>query len=150
MAANTGWRQPRGEPVFKPQCPRLVTAGLSWGTLEMRALVVLLCTTLAACSALEGFSTATPYAAPSMPTMAAATTGAKQAAAEAKLTGPIEMSDLRQTDRGPGRFVLCIRSAQPKDGRATYYAVFFDNDDYKGSRISVIMDDCEKQAYRPA
>ena len=116
----------------------------------MRALVVLLCTALAACSALEGFSTANPYVVPSMPTMAAATTGATRAAAEAKLTGPIEMSDLRQTDRGPGRFMLCIRNAQPKDGRAaTYYSVFFDNDDYKGSRMSVIMDDCEKQAYRP-
>ena len=27
--------------------------------------------------------------------------------------------------------------------------MFFDNDDYKGSRMSVMIDDCEKQDYRP-
>jgi hypothetical protein len=115
----------------------------------MRALLVLLCSTLAACSPPEGLPPINPYVPPSMPTMAAATKGIAQAATEEKLTGPIEMSDLRETDRGPGRFVLCIRRVEPKDSRATTYAVFFDNDDYKGSRMSVIMDDCEKQAYRP-
>ena len=88
------------------------------------------------------------YALPSMPTMTAATKGIAQAVAEEKLTGPIEMSDLRQTDHGPGRFMLCIRAVGPKDSRAATYAVFFDNDDYKGARMSVIMD-CEKQVYRP-
>jgi hypothetical protein len=89
------------------------------------------------------------YALPSMPTMTAATKGIAQAVAEEKLTGPIEMSDLRQTDHGPGRFMLCIRAVGPKDSRAATYAVFFDNDDYKGTRMSVIMDYCEKQAYQP-
>ena len=84
-----------------------------------------------------------------MPTMDAASKGITRAAAEEKLTGPIEMSDLRQTDHGPGRFVLCMRGLQSKDGRIGYYAVFFDNNDYKGSRMSVIMDNCEKQDYRP-
>jgi hypothetical protein len=84
-----------------------------------------------------------------MPTSAAANKGIAQAATEEKITGPIEMSDLRETDHGPGRFVLCIRSVEPKYKRVTTYAVFFDNDDYKGSRMSVMIDDCEKQAYRP-
>jgi len=75
--------------------------------------------------------------------------GIKQAAAEEKVTGPIEMSDLRPTDHGPGHFVVCIRGVDEKYRRVGYYAVFFDNDDYKGSRMSVMIDDCEKQDYRP-
>jgi hypothetical protein len=27
--------------------------------------------------------------------------------------------------------------------------VFFDNDEYKGERLPVILDECEKQSYRP-
>jgi hypothetical protein len=84
-----------------------------------------------------------------MPTTDAAGKGIKAAVAEYKLTGPVEMSDLRQTDHGPGGFVLCIRGVDEKYRRVGYYAVFFDNDDYKGSRIPVMIDDCEKQDYRP-
>ena len=89
------------------------------------------------------------YVPPSMPTTAAASQGIKQAATEEKLTGPIEMSGLRETDHGPGRFVLCIRGVESKYRRLGTYAVFFDNNDYKGSRMSVMIDDCEKQNYRP-
>jgi hypothetical protein len=90
----------------------------------------------------------TPYVPPSMPTMAAANERIKKAATE-KLTGPIEMSDLRETDHGPGRFFVCIRGVDSIHRRVGTYAVFLDNNDYKGSRMSVIMDDCEKQEYRP-
>ena len=83
-----------------------------------------------------------------MPTMAAANERIKKAATE-KLTGPIEMSDLCETDHGPGRFVLCIRGVEEKYRRVRTYAVFFDNNDDKGSRMSVMIDDCEKQTYRP-
>ena len=83
-----------------------------------------------------------------MPTVAAANEGIKKAATE-KLTGPIEMSDLRETDHGPGRFVLCIRGVEAKYRRVGTYAVFFNNNDYKGSRMSVMIDGCEKQDYRP-
>jgi hypothetical protein len=68
---------------------------------------------------------------------------------EEKLAGFIEMSDMRQSDHGPGRFALCIRSAESASGPRRTYAVFFDNDDYKGVRMSVMIDDCEKQDYRP-
>jgi hypothetical protein len=142
-------------PVFKPQCrnlwTELIAAGLREGTLfDMRALLVLsLCSTLAACSHSEDLSPIKPYVPPSMPTMAAANKGIGQAATEEKVVGPIEMSDLRESDHGPGRFMLCIRGVEPKYKRVTTYAVFFDNDDYKGTRMSVMIDDCEKQAYRP-
>jgi hypothetical protein len=121
-------------------------------TAPAAAVLLLLSLSLGGCATSSAGSSlldAQAYAPPSMPTMAAATKGIAQAVAEEKLTGPIEMSDLRQTDHGPGRFMLCIRAVGPKDSRAATYAVFFDNDDYKGTRMSVIMDYCEKQAYQP-
>jgi hypothetical protein len=111
--------------------------------------ILLLCFTLAACGPSVELPLWKDYVPPSMPTMDAAGKGIKQAATEEKLTGPIEMSDLRHTDHGPGSFVLCIRGVDEKYRRVGYYAVFFDNDDYKGSRMSVMIDDCEKQDYRP-
>jgi hypothetical protein len=111
--------------------------------------VLLLCFTLAACATSVELPLWKGYVPPSMPTMDAAGKGIKQAVTEEKLTGPIEMSDLRHTDHGPGSFVLCIRGVDEKYRRVGYYAVFFDNDDYKGSRMSVMIDDCEKQDYRP-
>jgi hypothetical protein len=116
----------------------------------MRALLVLLCSTLAACASPVESPLIKAYVPPSMPTSAAASEGIKKAATEEKLTGPIEMSDLRETDHGPGRFVLCIRGVDLKYRRVRTYAVFFDNNDYEGSRISVMIDDCEKQDYRPS
>jgi hypothetical protein len=117
---------------------------------DIRALLVLLCSTLAACASPVELPLLKAYVPPSMPTTAAASEGIKKAATEEKLTGPIEMSDLRETDHGPGRFVLCIRGVELKYRRLGTYAVFFDNNDYKGSRMSVMIDDCEKQDYRPS
>jgi hypothetical protein len=117
---------------------------------DMRALSALLCSTLAACASPAEPPLMKAYVAPSMPTTAAASEGIKKAVTDEKLTGPIEMSDLRETEHGPGRFVLCIRGVDLKYRRVGTYAVFFDNNDYKGSRMSVMIDDCEKQDYRPS
>jgi hypothetical protein len=115
----------------------------------MRAFVVLPCLALAACSTQPESTIITSYVPPSAPTLAAVREGVKQAAIEEKLTGSLEMSILRQSDHGPGRFVLCIRgTGSASDPRRTY-AVFFENDDYKGVRMSIIVDDCEKQDYGP-
>lgn len=113
------------------------------------ALAGLICFTLAGCSTAEKSSIIGAYVPSSMPTMAAAREGIQKAATEEKLTGPIEMSDVRENDHGPGRFVLCIRGVESIYRRVRTYAVFFDGDDYKGSRMSVMVDDCEKQDYRP-
>jgi len=113
------------------------------------ALAALVCFTLAACSAPVELPLMTAYVPPSMPTMDAAREGIRIAATEEKLTGPIEMSDLRETDHGPGRFVLCIRGIESKYRQVGTYAVFFSNNVYRGSRMSVMIDDCEKQDYRP-
>ncbi len=116
---------------------------------DMRlALVALGCLTLAACST-GADSTNVPYVPPSLPTLEATAKGVKQAAEEAKLKPPIQISDLRQSDHGPARCVLCRRAMDPKSNLAATYAVFFDNNDYKGERLPVIMDECEKQSYRP-
>jgi hypothetical protein len=89
-----------------------------------------------------------PYVPPSMPTTAALVAGVKQAAAEAHLAAPLEMSDLRPTDHGLGHYIVCIRGVS-NDSRTGFYAVFFD-DKYKGSRLPVSYENCEKQNYRPA
>jgi hypothetical protein len=114
----------------------------------MRALLILLCLTLSACSSALESAIIGPYVAPSAPTLAAALKGAKQAVAEEKLTGFIEVSDVRGSDHGPGRFLLCLRGASGFSPRRTY-AAFFDDDSYKGVRLAVMVDDCEKQEFRP-
>lgn len=114
----------------------------------MRVLIsLLLCSTLAACSTGEP-APPVVYVPPSMPTTEAVTRGIKQAATDAHLIGAIEMSDLRPTDHGLGHFMLCIRGVS-RDSRTGTYAVFFDNNEYKGLRLPVILDACEKQDYRP-
>jgi hypothetical protein len=113
-----------------------------------KAIVALGCLTLAACT--TGVDSHVPaYVPPSMPTTDAAGKGIKQAAELAKLTDPIEISDFRETDHGPGRFIVCIRGVESKYHRIVTYAVFFDNNDYKGQRLPVILDRCEMQSYRP-
>ena len=114
----------------------------------MRApIVLLLCCTLAACSTGEP-APPVVYVPPSMPTMPAAGPGIQAAVAVAKLLGPIEISDFRPTNFGPGRFMVCIRGVS-NDSRTGTYVVFFNNNEYVGLRLPAILDECEKQAYRP-
>jgi hypothetical protein len=89
-----------------------------------------------------------PYVPPSMPTAEALRNVIKQAATEAKLIAPIEISDLRPNDRGVGHFMLCMRGVS-NDYRTGTYAVFFDDNVYKALRLPVIADGCEKQTYHP-
>jgi hypothetical protein len=115
-------------------------------------LLLLLSLMLAACSSDPGLpaSTYPPYVPPSPPTQNAIVAPATGAAAEAKLAAPLQISAVRQTDHGPGHYFICLREANPPpDKRQRYYSVFFDNDTYKGSRLSVIMDECETQAFSP-
>jgi hypothetical protein len=80
-----------------------------------------------------------PYVPPSMPTTQAISNVIKL---------PIEMSDLRPTDHGPGHFMLCIRGVS-NDSRTNVYEVFFDNNNCMGLRLPAILDACEKQNYYP-
>jgi hypothetical protein len=116
--------------------------------IEVRTLVILSCVGLGGCSPnLDDIGTPR-YVPPSPPSPAVQLHGAKAAVEEEHLTGAIEISDVRPSDHGPGRFVICMRGARA-EMPPQYYAVFFTNDEYKGSRLSVIYDFCEQQSYRP-
>ena len=112
---------------------------------------------------------------PSPPTEAAVLAGVKTAASEARLAPPLEMSAVRLSDHGPGRYFICLRGtwsasvgrsqtaddparepslfdppSQPAASeRRVIYSVFFNNDVYKDARQSVIIDSCETQAFTP-
>jgi hypothetical protein len=72
--------------------------------LPLSTLAAVACLALAACSTSESLLPMQPYVPPSMPTTADLVAGVKQAAAEAHLTAPLEMSDLRSNDHWPGHF----------------------------------------------
>jgi hypothetical protein len=84
------------------------------------------------------------------PTPEKALEGARKAADEEKLTGLIEVSAVREgKSLGPGDYMLCLRgSPSPLEPHRTY-AVFFNNDEYRGVRLSIILDECESQAFNP-
>ena len=124
------------------------------------ALVTLQVLTLAGCSndpsAVPPLSDSTyalpeaKYTPPSPPTEKAIVANIPAAAAQARLSGPILISDVRRTDHGLGDFFVCMKEANPSpDMPARYYSVFFNSDTFKGQRLSVIMDQCELQTYTP-
>jgi hypothetical protein len=109
------------------------------------ALITLL---LSGCSSVE--MPPVTYTAPSPPTQAGVLSGVMQAASAAKLSPPLEISDVRPTDHGPGRYFVCLREiASPTSEKHPTYSVFYNNDEYKEQRLSVILDACENQAYTP-
>jgi hypothetical protein len=90
------------------------------------------------------------YTPPVAPTPEKALQGARNAANEERLTGFIEVSGIREGESlGPGEYMLCLRGAASSFQPRQTYAVFFNNDEYKGVRLSVILDECEKQTFSP-
>lgn len=114
----------------------------------MRAFVVALSLMLGACSSTPDLEIPA-YKQPSPPSAAAVAKGARQAAGEEKLTGPLEVSEVRPTDHGNGSYFFCLREANPSSPQANTYVVFYDNDTYKSSRQSVLMEGCATQSYSP-
>jgi hypothetical protein len=115
-----------------------------------RRCTILLALLLSACSSVQ--TTEPVYVRPSPPTEKAIGAAVAAIAQEAKLVTPLEISSLRPNDHGPGSFFVCVREVNPPPDkpRHYYYSTFLDNNDYKGSRLSVIMDQCELQSYSPA
>src|SRR3984957_11863267 len=114
-----------------------------------RCCTIPLALLLSACSSVQ--TTEPTYVRPSAPRKKATGPAVAAIAKEAKLVTPLEISALRPNDHGPGRFFVCVREVNPPpDKPRHYYSTFLDNDDYKGSRLSVIMDQCELQTYSPA
>jgi hypothetical protein len=115
----------------------------------MRWFPILLCIVLAGCSIpIEDMSEPLPYAPPGPPSPSAQIDGVKKAIIEEKLTGGVEISDVRVSDRGWGRYMLCLKGRRDQQA-SSYYSVFFDNDVYTGVRESVIYDFCAQQSFRP-
>jgi hypothetical protein len=83
------------------------------------------------------------------PSQPAVREGVKLAAKEEKLSGSLEISVSRRTDRGLGRYFVCLRETNPPEGRRFTYSVFFDDDVYKGVRMSAITEACEPQQFVP-
>ena len=114
-----------------------------------RCCTILLTLLLTACSSVQ--TTEQAYVRPSPPTEKAIGAAVAELAKEAKLVTPLEISALRPNDHGPGSFFVCVREVNPPpDKSRRYYATFLDNDVYKGSRLSVVMEQCELQTYSPA
>jgi|ERR1700689_3896648 hypothetical protein len=114
-----------------------------------RCCTILLTLLLTACSSVN--TTEQAYVRPSPPTEKAIGAAVAELAKEAKLVTPLEISALRPNDHGPGSFFVCVREVNPPpDKTRRHYATFLDNDVYKGSRLSVIMEQCELQTYSPA
>ena len=115
----------------------------------MRMLIVAFCAILAGCSvAADDISKPPVYAPPSPPSPAAQTKGLGKAIEVEKLTGAVQVSDLRPADNGLGHYVICIAGHRAVGG-VGYFAVFFDNEDYRDVRPAIMYDFCEKQTYRP-
>lgn len=115
----------------------------------MRFIAILLSLLLISCA---GTHTTEPiYVPPSPPTEKAIATTVAALAKDGNLVSPLEISAVRPSDHGPGSYFVCVRDANPpSDKPRRYYATFFDNDLYRGSRLSIIMDQCELQTYGPA
>ena len=91
------------------------------------------------------------YAPPSLPAETAVAGAVAAIAKEATLVSPLETSAVRRSERGPGSYFVCVRETNPPaDKPRRTYATCLENDLYKGSRLAVIMDQCELQTYGPA
>jgi hypothetical protein len=88
------------------------------------------------------------YTPPSPPTQTALIEGLRKAVPEEKLTAPIEISALRKVELGGfGSYFICMREVNPTSERHFVYSVFYDNDEYKGVRQSVVMEHCEAESF---
>lgn len=115
----------------------------------MRLLMAFPCVAVLALTGCSFFTEDAAAPAPiNAPEPAKAVEGAKRAATEAKLTEPLEVTSVRKADPlSPGPYIVCVRGAASEKTPRYTYAVFFKNNDFVSSRMSVLIDDCEAQAF---
>jgi hypothetical protein len=88
------------------------------------------------------------YSPPSQPTQTPLIEGLRKAVPEEELTAPIEISALRKVELGGfGSYFVCMREVKLTSERRFVYSVFYDNDEYKGVRQSVVMEQCEAESF---
>jgi hypothetical protein len=105
---------------------------------------------LAACGSESNLQSPPVLSAPVAPAPNSALAGARAAAGVEKLIGSLEISEVRQAKSlGQGEYMLCIRGSRSPTDPPRTYAVFFHNNEYRDTRPSIIMDECEMQTYIP-
>ncbi len=108
----------------------------------MRRAAVLICLFLGGCAGGYELPVANP------PDAARAIAVAKVVVKDLKLTGAVEISAVREAHPlSPGPYFLCIRGSVSEESPRRTFAVFFKNDEYISTRTSVIIDNCEAQAF---
>ncbi len=126
---------------------KTVIAGETAPLRVVLCLCLCLCLLLSSCSAWIDTS-AEPPAGPPIKFLTVETiqNGIARAASEAHLPDPLEVSPLRKSYTLGSEF-LCLRQAGQVNQPPR--AVFFDDGEYKGGRLSAIMEECERQTYSP-
>jgi hypothetical protein len=71
---------------------------------------------------------------------------ARRGASDEKLSGPVEVSELRKVERGGGDLFVCIRATT--NPRITYVVAFTDGV-FSFVRQSAITENCGQQQYSP-
>ena len=111
----------------------------------MRLSVLPLCFLLAACSShMED----TPAATINPPDPSKVTATLRAVAAQAKLAEPVEISGpVAANPISAIPWIICLRSGATEESKRHTYSAFFKNDEYVSSRMSVVVDHCETQAF---
>jgi hypothetical protein len=87
-----------------------------------------------------------PHQTSAQPSPGAVIAAARAAARDGKLPEPLEMTDVVEAHPvSPGDWVVCVRSSAPE---SAIYAVHFNADSVKETRLAVRIDPCWRQAYR--
>lgn len=136
----------RDQPLYRLGRDKLLE---SWFG-EVKRYTPLFCLLLSSCSSIWVEASAPPPAIQPFqpPRQEALQNGVGKSVKEQHLAQPVEISAPRQSDHGPGRYYVCLREISPLvDKPHLTHSVFFDDDAYKGSRQSVILEDCEHQQY---
>jgi hypothetical protein len=100
---------------------------------------------LDACTSLVGVPDK-HVAEPKQPGLETIRAAARRGAFDEKLSGPIEVSELRKVERGGGDLFVCIRTTT--NPRSTYVVVFADGA-FSFVRQSAITENCGQQQYSP-
>jgi hypothetical protein len=104
-----------------------------------------LCTLLAACSS-DPVHLAN--ATISAPDLSKVTESLKKVAAEAKLEAPHEISaPVRAHPISSVPWIICLRSGATELSRRRPLAIFYNGNEHVTTRMSVIVDRCESQAF---
>jgi hypothetical protein len=113
----------------------------------MRFLKTLPCLVLTACSSVIDDPPREPEPAPYISTVI---TELKKAAAIEKMAEPLEVAGpIAAHPISSAPWIICLRSGASEQSKRLVYSVFFKGSIYDSVRLSVMVDRCEAQTFRP-